>query len=142
MNTIKITHNEKTHTISAADDSKKRVALALNDVMGGSFGKFEVELFSVRNIPTVSDGQLENIVEFCNNNGWVIEIVAQKIEQPEPARDRQATDRQIDYLHYLNVDIGNYGDRLTVKFASQLIDAAKNDNLGNIMGAFYTDGSN
>lgn len=54
------------------------------------------------------------------------------------SKSRPATSAQIQYLINLNVKIE---DGLTVERASQLIDAAKNNELGSVYG-WNTDGSN
>lgn len=54
--------------------------------------------------------------------------------------NRVATSAQKNYLAILRVDISEMKN-LTVAQASNLIDAAKNDQLGSVSG-FYTDGSN
>lgn len=88
---------------------------------------------------------LDIVKDICQKYNWTISTseATKTIEEKTYGnwRDKPATDNQINYLNSLKVDISIYKN-LSRGFASELIDAAKNDQLGNIMGAFYTDGSN
>jgi hypothetical protein len=85
---------------------------------------------------------LEIIKSTCDKRGWRLSPDAPIAPQKYGDwRDEPATDRQTAYLHTLKVDLYPFGN-ITKGFASQLIDAAKTGNLGSVMGAFYTDGSN
>lgn len=81
-----------------------------------------------------------------SNLGGYCDQIAQRIaEQQEterlaqtPWQEHPATSKQIRYLIDLNVKLE---DGMTKARASELIDAAKNDDLGTV-GGTYTDGSN
>ncbi len=66
------------------------------------------------------------------------ERAAEKMQQPHNWKNDAATGSQISYLNSLGVRLEN---GMTKGRASQLIDAAKNDELGSVSG-YYTDGSN
>lgn len=71
--------------------------------------------------------------------------IREKVTEPTTSkihnwRDDPATGKQLEYLTSLGVEFYP-GDNLTKGRASDLIDAAKRDELGS-SGAWYTDGSN
>ncbi|MHC4617974.1 MAG: hypothetical protein ACYTEQ_09495 [Planctomycetota bacterium] len=91
-----------------------------------------------------NQNELDTINGVCQKYNWVVTTTLLTKTEAKACgnwKDKPATDNQINYLNSLKVDISIYKN-LSRGFASQLIDAAKNDQLGNILGAFYTDGSN
>jgi len=86
---------------------------------------------------------LDTLAEICEKYDWQITTT---LEQPEITnssdwRNAPATEKQIEYLHTLKVDLRPFSN-LTKGLASDLITAAKDDQLGTVHGAFYMDGSN
>lgn len=136
--------DEKTYIISQ-DVKRSQMAKILNRALDRT-------AWYVNDDPAVADDDwsyiylpeaLEIIKANCQKRGWTIST-SPNAPQATPANDWKsdpATTPQLNYLRSLRVDLSPFGD-ITKWFASQLIEAAKNDNLGSVQGAFYLDGSN
>ena len=128
---------ERTYIISRKT-SRKQMAKILNRALN-SIAWYESNTATDNWAYFDEPDKINTIIKICEKYDWEITTT---IEQPVINwRSDKATKRQIEYLYILNVDLKPF-DNLTKGLASDLIEAAKNDELGTVHGAFYMDGSN
>jgi len=146
--------NSRIYWLTKADDAGlvKIVTTRAFDV-GGNRGLDWTTLdglrLSNRMHPTQATERLESHRDYRIGTGAEMKTIresasAAKLSQAEIALNPPATERQLDYLAILGVEIPA-GKRLTKSEASLLIDCAKNGRSGESLGSFgmfYADGSN
>lgn len=139
MGTLKFETDDEKLTI-ASRNSRQSMAKTMNRLLGVTawYTHDETDIASIWRVE-----QLDIIFATAEKYGWVIGDDASEtaVTSTTDWREEAATEKQLNYLRALEVDLQPFAN-LTKGHASQLIDAAKNDRLGSVIGAFYTDGSN